>query len=140
MHALLALGWLLAFGLLASGRRRWGLGALSVVLIGFVVHSVQTALGYGGPFSWPFTLHFFLPVLLPLLFAYAWPSGSARLRAWSWSLILVLVLVVPPLSSVRLPGLELLLGAGVALTVLAMSLSDPRWAVATGLVVSVPVV
>lgn len=138
--ALLAAGWLLVFCLLATGRRRWGLGALAVVLAGFVAHSVQVALGYGGPFSWTFTLGFFLPAALPLLPALAWPPAPFRLPSGVVAAALFLAVLIPPLSSVRSPLLGVAIAAVVGSGVLLAALADPRWAVATALVIFVPVV
>jgi hypothetical protein len=146
-YLLLAMGWVLTFCLLAAGRRRWGLVALSVVISGFVVYKVELALSYPGPFSWPFTLHFFLPAILPLLAAYAWPSEGVKLPAWSWLPILALASLIPPLSMLPGPVNEAtfpywsgglaLAGACVVLLIVAFGLSDPRWTVAVALVFSV---
>ncbi len=83
------------FCLLASGRRKWGLAVLTVVVCGFIYESVQLAVSYGGPFSLPFTLHFFLPVVLPLLAACVWPSRGVKL-GWYWAPALALAALVPP--------------------------------------------
>jgi hypothetical protein len=147
---LLALGWMATFGLLAAGRRKWGLAVLTVVTCGFVYDSVQFALSYGGRFSWPFTLRFFLPVVLPLLAAYAWPAGGVKVSARWWAPILVLAALVPPISMLfgpfasffgfvpALPYLALVvIVALVAAIILFLSWSDPRWAVAAALALSV---
>ena len=146
----LALGWIAAFCLLASGRRRWGLAVLAIVACGFAYESVQLALSYGGPFSLPFTLHFFLPTVLPLLAACVWPSRGVKLSAWFWPPALVLAALVPPISvlsgpfespfAFAFPILSIALvpvGALLVLTMLVVSWSDPRWAVASALVITV---
>jgi hypothetical protein len=134
-NLMLALGWILAFCLLAAGRRRWGLIALTLILGGWVFHSVQLAISYGGKFSWPFTLHFFLPTALPLLAAYAWPSGRVKLPALSWAPIIALTAAILP----RWLGVAMVVGIAICAVAvaLALSLTDPRWAVAAALVVSV---
>ena len=47
----LVIGWLAVFGLLVSGRRRWGLPLLGLVLAGFITREVVFSLSYGGHFS-----------------------------------------------------------------------------------------
>ena len=79
----LTAGWLIALVLLARGRRRWGQSVLGAVMAGYLVTRVVLALGYGGPFSWPFTLHFFLPTLLPLVCALLWPKRPMRTPGWA---------------------------------------------------------
>ncbi len=149
-YLLLALGWVAAFCLLALGRRGWGLAVLTIVVCGFVYDSVQLALSYGGPFSLPFTLHFFLPVVLPLLAACVWPSHGVKLPVWSWVPILALASLVPPISvlfgpfpsefgfAFPVPDVALVaVGALAALIIFVISWSDPRWAVAVALVLTV---
>ncbi len=148
----LTLGWLVVFGLLASRRRRWGLVLLGLVLAGYVANSVVAALDYGGPFSPLFTLSFFLPVLLPVLCAYAWPERSVRVRLPLALTILVLAALVP--ASSILFDARWLASAGsglvswgiqfgtcliVGLFVLLASLSDPRWAVAMTVIAFDPI-
>jgi hypothetical protein len=155
----LTVGWLAVFGLLVSGRRRWGLGLLGAVLAGYAANEVTRSLGYGGPFSWPFTLHFFLPTALPLLLAYIQPPKGVRPSRTLGAAVLVLATALPPLSILFGPGLadhfaRLSPGAasyaawgvqfGLCLIVgvftLLASLSDPRWAVVTTLVAFQPVI
>jgi hypothetical protein len=152
-YLLLALGWIATFGLLASGRRKWGLALLAVVTCGFVYDSVQFALSYPGRFSWPFTLRFFLPMVLPLLAACAWPAGGVKVPARWWAPILVLAVLVPPISMLfgpfssffgfvpPLPYVAVLvmaaLAAAITAIMLVLSWSDPRWAVAAALALSV---
>lgn len=149
-YLLLAIGWVAAFCLLASGRRRWGLAVLGVVVCGFIYNSVQLALSYGGPFSLPFTLHFFLPVVLPLLAACVWPSRGVTLSAWFWVPGLALAALVPPISVLfgpfesmfgfvyPIPGMALVaVGVLAILVILAVGWSDPRWAVAFALSITV---
>jgi hypothetical protein len=150
------LGWLLVLGLLVTGRRKWGLGLLLLVLAGYVATSTDLALGYGGRFSWPFTLHFFLPVALPLLCAFLPPAKVVRWpERWAAALVLLFA-VVPPLTMVFLEHADSLpaylvnsTAIGVAgyaqlagvlpvgIFVLLASLSDPRWAVAAAFLVFV---
>jgi hypothetical protein len=154
----LFLGWLVVLGLLVTGRRKWGLGLLLAVLAGYVATSTDLALGYGGRFSLPFTLHFFLPVALPLLFAFLPPAKVVRWPVrWAAALVLLFT-VVPPLSMVYqqhadslfaflvygaaggVPGYALFAGVLlVGIFVLLASISDPRWAVAVTLLAFEPV-
>ena len=158
----LTAGWLLVFVLLVGRRRKWELLLLGVVMAGFVAERVAFSLTYGGRFVWRFTFQFFLPTIVPLLFAYLRPAKPVRA---SWRLgaaLLVLAAAIPavtlmfgpyltdypglthyfPQLSLRAAsyvawGIEfgsyLLLGVFVFLT----SLSDPRWAVAATLLVFV---
>ena len=71
----LTAGWLAVFALLVGGRRKWGLVLLGVVMAGFVAERVAFSLSYGGPFDWQFTFRFFLPTIVPLLFAYLRPAS-----------------------------------------------------------------
>ncbi len=144
----LLVGWLATFCLLASGRRAWGLAALTATLIGFTYCRIQITLDYGGRFDLPWTLGFFLPVVLPLLAAYAWPPKGMRLRARWWMLWLVPSAVIGPLSGLgwtwgpswfaQMPLVWLLTVVGalvIGLTALIMGLCDPRWLVAAALLV-----
>lgn len=134
-HVLLAVGWILSFCLLALGRRQWGLTVLTVTMAGFVFHSVELALSYGGRFSLPFTLHYFLPALLPLLAAYAWPAKGVKLSVWTWLPILAVAAAIPSISMLPYQAQALVLWA--FLVTLALSFADPRLAVATVLVLAV---
>jgi hypothetical protein len=135
---LLLVGWLVTFCVLAGGSRRWGLIALTVTLVGFVYYRVHMALGYGGRFDLPWTLGFSVPVVLPLLAAYAWPERGVKLRIRWWPLWLVPAAALSPLSVLGGPwGLWfdhrffqwLLVGIGLVTGGLAIAagLSDPRW-------------
>jgi hypothetical protein len=143
---LLALGWLATFCLLASGRRRWGLAALTVLYVYLLSSAAQLILPLGGLFS-TVALRQVPLVLLPLSAAYAWPSRGVRLPAWSWIPLLALATIVPPVSTLSLGASSSLFGfvvsvpfgllVGVALVaaalVVAASWSDPRWIVGTAL-------
>ena len=147
-------GWVAVFGLLASGRRRWGLSLLGVVLAGFVARQVMFSLGYGGPFSWPFTLNFFLPVLLPLLCSYFWPRRPVKFSLPLITAIMIAAVLIPaaqvalwnvglaynPWHGLAAWAIEV--GACVIAAVFAIlvGLSDPRWATAGAVVAFQPVV
>ena len=116
--------------------------------------------GYGGRFDLSWTLGFFLPVVVPLLFAYLRPGGRVRASWRLGVLLLLLMAAVPPLSMIghRLTDIFFQMGAGagaagylawgvqlgccllVGTVVLLLSLSDPRWAAATVLLVLVPLI
>jgi hypothetical protein len=155
----LTVGWLLVFGLLVTGHRTWGLAVLSAVIAGFVAERVAFKLSYGGPLSWPFTLRYFLSTTLALLFAYLRPAREVRLPLRLGAALLILAAAVPPLSMLFnpalidvFPGLNpqaanlvywaiqfacyVMLGGFVLLA----SLSDPRWAVTTTLLVFVQLI
>ena len=150
----LIVGWVAVFGLLASGRRRWGLSLLGVVLAGFVARQVMFSLGYGGPFSWPFTLNFFLPVLLPLLCSYFWPRRPVKFSLPLITAIMIAAVLIPaaqvalwnvglaynPWHGLAAWAIEV--GACVIAAVFAIlvGLSDPRWATAGAVVAFQPVV
>jgi hypothetical protein len=154
---LLGLGWIVTFCLLASGRRRWGLLTLTVVVCAIVFDPMRALLSFvslDGSYSLSFALRQFPPVLLPLLAAWVWPSRGVRLPAWSWAPLLALAAIVPAVSThswltlswgfwgtrlfeIYVPYAALAAVAGVAVAVLlAASWSDPRWAVAAALVFS----
>jgi hypothetical protein len=144
------------FALLAGGRRKWGLVLLGVVMAGFVAERVAFSLNYGGPFQWQFTFQFFLPTIVPLLFAYLRPAKPVRA---SWRLgaaLLVLAAAIPvvtllfgpnlldyfPQLSLRAAsyvawGIQFAFWLCLGVFVFLASLSDPRWAVATTLLVFV---
>ena len=138
-------GWLATFCLLASGRRAWGLAALTVTLMGFTYVRLWMALDYGGRFDLTWTLAFFLPVVLPLLAAYAWPKQGVRLRARWWALWLVPSAVVGPLSMlgwmwgpswfahISLAWPLIVVGVVAGLLAVSVGLCDPRWLVAAAL-------
>ena len=155
IHVFIALGWVVTLCLLATGRRRRGLAALTVCAV--VFDPMWTLLGFvssDGPYSLSFALRQFPPVVLPLLAAYAWPSSGVRLPAWSWAPLLALATIVPAVSvgswstltwgawgtqvfAVWIPVAALVaVAAGAAALILAASWSDPRWAVAAALVLS----
>jgi len=142
----LAAGWLLALVLLASARRKWGLVALGLVLAGFVASQVSFALGYGGRFSWTFTLQFFLPVVLPLLCAFLPPKRPVRLPLLVITMVVVVAALVPSRTLLyTLPGLSgwAVEAAGcvvIGIVVFLASLSDPRWVVMMTLLVFVPLI
>ena len=143
-NLLLLAGWLIAFCLLALGKRRWGLAALGVVAAGFVYSRVVLALGYGGRFDLPWTLHFFLPVVLPLFLAWLWPEQGVKLPVWLLPPMLAIAGAFPLLSFLPygntlgigntryVASVVLWFGIGVILAVLLIvtAVSDPRWAVA----------
>ncbi len=56
---------------------------------------VACSLSYGGHFSWPFTLNFFLPALLPLLCAFVWPDRAMRFSLPLIALILIVASLIP---------------------------------------------
>lgn len=143
-HVLLLAAWLVTFCLLAGGSRRWGLVALTATLAGFVYFRVDEALSYPGRFDLPWTLGFFVPAVLPLLAAYAWPKHGVKLRLGWWPLWLVPVAVVGPLSMLgygwgawfgQLPLAWMLIAVGalVGLTAIVLGSSDPRWLPAVAL-------
>lgn len=142
----LAAGWLLALVLLASARRKWGLVALGLVLAGFVASQVDFALGYGGRFSWTFTLQFFLPVALPLVCAFLPPKRPVRLPLLVMTMVVVVAALVPSRNLLHtLPGLsgwaiEVAVCVVIGVVVLLASLSDPRWVVMMTLLVFVPLI
>ena len=154
---LLALGWIVTFCLLACGRRRSGLAALTIVVCAVVFNPMRELLSFAsfdGPFPLSVALRLFPPVLLPLLAACAWPSRGVRLPAWSRAPILALATIVPAVSvgswstlswgvwgthlfAVYVPYVALVaIAVGAAAVILAASWSDPRWAVAAALVLS----
>jgi hypothetical protein len=149
----LFVGWLAVFGLLASGRRRWGLPLLGLVLAGFVAREVAFSLSYGGHFSWAFTLNFFLPILLPVLCAFGWPARRIRFSLPVIAAVLIGAVVIAA-ARVVFWGVGFdPLGQGyvwwwiqVALCLVAVvfgilaGLSDPRWAIAGVVVALQPVV
>lgn len=96
---LLLVGWVAAFCLLAAGARRWGLALLGAVTAGYVYHRVTFALGYGGRFDLPWTLHFFLPTVLPMVLACLWPRKGVKLPVWWWPPLLVAAGAIPLLST-----------------------------------------
>lgn len=149
----LMIGWLAVFVLLVSGRRRWGLPLLGVVLAGFVSREVVFSLSYGGHFSWPFTLNFFLPVLLPLLCAFVWPERSPRLSLPLVAMILIVAALIPaaqvafwnaglanPWHGLASWALQVSLCGVAAVFAILLSLSDPRWAMAGTVVAFQPVI
>lgn len=141
----LTAGWLAVFALLVLGRRKSGLVLLGVVLAGYVADGITRSLAYGGHFSMGFTLHFFLPVTLPLLLTYVRPKARVRLSIPWALLLLIFASIVPALNPGPLVGLPSMaawaieLGAClfIGIVVLLLSISDPRWAVATTLLVFV---
>jgi hypothetical protein len=151
----LTAGWLAMFALLVSGRRKWGLMLLGVVMAGFVAERVAFSLDYGGPFVWQFTVRFFLPTIVPLFFAYLRPAKPVRASWRMGAALLVLAAVipvvtllflsspasVPPLSygaaSYIAWGIQFAFWFCLGVFVFLASLSDPRWAVATTLLVFV---
>ncbi len=137
-HILLLSAWLVTFCLLAGGSRRWGLAALTTTLTGFVYVRVDLALSYGGRFDLPWTLGFFVPVVLPLLAAYAWPAHGVKLRPRWWPAWLVPAAFLAPLSMLgygwgaglgQLPLAWTLVAVGAlaVLTAIVLGFSDPRW-------------
>jgi hypothetical protein len=150
----LLVGWLAVFGLLVSGRRRWGLTLLGVVLAGFVAREVVFSLGYGGEFSLAFTLEFFLPALLPLLCAFVWPARGVRFSLLLAAIVLIGATIIPA-ARVVLWNTEILpynawhglaswaiqMGACFIAAVFAIlvGLSDPRWAIAGTVIAFQPV-
>jgi hypothetical protein len=149
----LLVGWLAVFGLLASGRRRWGLPLLGLVLAGFVGREVALSLSYGGHFSWAFTLNFFLPILLPVLCAFFWPARPMRLSLPVIAVVLIGAVVIPA-ARVALWrvgfdslghgyawwGIQVALCFVAAVFGILVSLSDPRWAIAGVVVALRPVI
>lgn len=151
----LLVGWAAVFFLLISGRRRWGLPLLGAVLAGYVTRQVMFSLGYGGPFSWSFTLSFCLPVLLPLLCAYVWPQRGARL-SWRFGVVVLIGATALPAVQVALWNAHVgnnyvfhsLVGWAIqvgvcfiaAVFIILVGLSDPRWAMAGTLIAFQPVV
>lgn len=149
----LVIGWLAVFGLLVSGRRRWGLPLLGVVLAGFITREIMFSLSYGGHFSWPFTLNFFLPVLLPLLCGFVWPDRPVR---FSRPLIAAILIAAVAIPAARVAfwnvgfdslwygyawwGIQVALCLMAAVFAILVSLSDPRWAIAGTVVAFQPVI
>jgi hypothetical protein len=148
LHVLLVVGWIVTLGLLASGRRRWGLAVLTCAVCCLLYGPIrELLLDVSDPasFSLSVALRQFPPVLLPLLAAFAWPARGVRLPAWFWAPLVALAAVVPALSTtghgaadsdilgygVSVPNLVLAAFAVAAVVILlSASWSDPRWAVA----------
>ena len=149
----LVIGWLAVFGLLVSGRRRWGLPLLGLVLAGFITREVVFSLSYGGHFSWPFTLNFFLPILLPLLCGFVWPDRPVR---FSRPLIAAILIAAVAITVARVAfwnvgfdslwygyawwGIQVALCFIAAVFAILLSLSDSRWAIAGTVVAFQPVI
>lgn len=149
----LVIGWLAVFGLLVSGRRRWGLPLLGLVLAGFITREVVFSLSYGGHFSWPFTLNFFLPILLPLLCGFVWPDRPVRFSRPFIATILIAAVAIP---AARVAfwnvgfdslwygyawwGIQVALCFIAAVFAILLSLSDSRWAIAGTVVAFQPVI